>query len=119
MMRQKLLYQDMTAAFPWFADGGEGFIKDFLDVATGVRLDAGTPVCHQGDLCASLPLLLDGSARVYASGDTGREITLYRLARGDSCVLTASCILSARPFPASAICESGVRAVLVPSRLSC
>jgi CRP/FNR family transcriptional regulator len=78
-----------------------------------VRLEAGETICRQGTDCGHLALVLSGSARVLKLGESGREITLYRVGVGESCVLTASCILSRRPFPAYAVCESSVEAVLV------
>jgi len=69
----------------------------------------------EGDQCATLPLVLSGQARVYKSGEQGREITLYRLESGESCILTASCILAAHAFPAFAVTETEVDAVVIPS----
>jgi CRP/FNR family transcriptional regulator len=77
------------------------------------RLHRGETICRQGTTCGQLALLLSGNARVFKLGESGREITLYRVAPGESCVLTASCILSRRPFPAFAVCESPVEAILV------
>lgn len=115
MISDSLLDQDFRQTFPFLDAADPSFAARFQAAASLVRLEPGQPVCHQGDRCGVLPLVMEGSARIYKTGDSGREITLYRLARGDSCVLTASCILSARPFPASAICETPVRALAVPA----
>jgi len=80
-----------------------------------VRLARGEYICMEGTLCAHLALVLDGTARVYKSGAGGREITLYRVHPGESCILTTSCILSDRPFPAFAVAETAVEARVVPS----
>ena len=79
------------------------------------RLRAGQRICHEGDTCGFLPLLLEGRARVYKMAESGREITLYRIEPGESCVLTASCIMSEIPFPALAVTECEVEALLVPA----
>lgn len=81
--------------------------------AAPARLDAGTPVCREGDTCSALALVVEGSARVYKLAESGREITLYRVDPGHCCILTASCILSGRPFPANAVAETGLVAALV------
>jgi CRP/FNR family transcriptional regulator, anaerobic regulatory protein len=83
--------------------------------AMRMELPADTHICWEGDTCQNLALLLSGTVRVYKIGETGREITLYRLERHESCVLTASCILSQRPFPALAITETPVQAILIPA----
>jgi len=53
--------------------------------------------------------------RVYLVSREGREITLYRIQPGGSCVLTASCILGGSGFPALAEVEKEVLAWAVPA----
>ncbi|ADC63971.1 Crp/Fnr family transcriptional regulator [Allochromatium vinosum] len=103
----------LLETFAFLRAGSAGFQSEFFDQVMRVRLPAGQAVCQAGAQCAHLPLVLDGTARVYQLGENGREITLYRVHPGESCVLTASCLLSARPFPAFAVCESAVEAVVV------
>lgn len=51
-----------------------------------------------GASCLGMIYLLRGSVRVLMISEEGREITLFRLKRGDSCVLSASCVLSQITF---------------------
>ena len=54
---------------------------------------------HGGDKeCVGLILVKSGELRVYILSEEGRDVTLYRLAEGDSCVLSASCILNSITF---------------------
>ncbi len=91
------------------------FREAFFRCATLGRLPAGRYICHQGDECTQLALLVSGRVRVFKVAESGREITLYRIEGGDSCVLTASCILSAMRFPALAVSETPLEAVMVPA----
>jgi CRP/FNR family transcriptional regulator len=76
-------------------------------------------VFAEGGRASTLPLLLSGSILVYKTGKTGREITLYRLASGDSCTLTANAIINHQPFHANAVVEHAAEAVLVPEQVLC
>ena len=76
---------------------------------------AGQMICGQGDTCTHLALLLEGAVRVYKLGENGREITLYRIEAQESCIVTASCILSHEPFPAIAEVVQPARALLIPA----
>ena len=80
-----------------------------------VEMPAGLHICAERDACHQLALVLSGTARVYKLAESGREITLYRVSAGECCILTASCILSGRPFPAFAVSESPVAAALLPA----
>jgi len=97
----------LLETFAFLRAGSAGFQREVFDQVMRVRLPAGQAVCQAGAQCAHLPLVLDGTARVYQLGENGREITLYRVHPGESC------LLSARPFPAFAVCESAVEAVVV------
>lgn len=72
-------------------------------------------IAREGERCEHMTFLLDGGVRVYKTGGTGREITLYRLEPGESCILTVSSILSDQEFPAHAVTEGEVEALLVPA----
>jgi CRP/FNR family transcriptional regulator len=71
-------------------------------------------VFHAGDACQAFLLLLDGEVRVQLTSEGGREVTLYRIGPGGSCILTTSCLLSHEHYPAEAIAESDVEAVAIP-----
>ncbi|MGD1921427.1 MAG: Crp/Fnr family transcriptional regulator [Pleurocapsa sp.] len=88
---------------------------DLLNRGKSINLSAGEFICMEGDICHHLPLVISGSARVYKIGANGREITLYHLERGDSCIMTASCIISQKAFPAFAIAETEVEAFIIPA----
>ena len=76
---------------------------------------AGASIFWEGDTCSQLAVVVTGTVRVYKVGENGREITLYRVEGHESCILTASCILSRSRFPAFAVAETDVRAVLIPA----
>jgi CRP/FNR family transcriptional regulator len=106
----------LTQAFGFLAPAPKNdFSRRFAEAATAVRLEKGASVCQEGSVCSHLALVYEGTARVYKLGENGREITLYRIGPGESCILTASCILSSSPFPAFAECETMVRAAVVPA----
>ncbi len=114
MITGQPLINRITEVFPFLHNAEPDFIRHFFQRASKVSLPEGSLICNEGTECGSLPLLLEGRARVYKLSETGREITLYRLGVGESCILTASCILSDVPFPAFAVSETPIEAVAVP-----
>lgn len=78
-------------------------------------LPAGTVVFHDGAECHDYLLILAGTVRVQKTFDDGHEIVLYRIRAGESCVLTTSCLLAGERYPAQAVTESEVSAVLIPA----
>lgn len=53
---------------------------------------------HDGSECSGVILVRSGSLRLYMMSEEGKDITLYRLHRGDLCMLSASCVLNAVTF---------------------
>jgi CRP/FNR family transcriptional regulator len=79
-----------------------------------VKVSAGTTVFRPGQSADNLLLLLDGTVRVQQVSDTGREVFLYRVHAGESCVLTTACMLAFEDYSAEGIAETTVQAVAIP-----
>ncbi|MDE6930930.1 MAG: Crp/Fnr family transcriptional regulator, partial [Lachnospiraceae bacterium] len=47
---------------------------------------------HDGSECSGVILVRSGSLRLYMMSEEGKDITLYRLHKGDMCMLSASCV---------------------------
>jgi CRP/FNR family transcriptional regulator len=88
---------------------------EFRAAARRFALPAGKQVLAQGQACTALAFVREGSVRVYLIGEDGREITLYRVGPGESCVLTASCILGGTGFPALAVADRAASGCAVPA----
>jgi len=103
------------STFPFLQQGNTALQDAFFEAAQPRRLPAHQFMAMEGDPCHALPLVVRGQARVYTMGDQGREITLYRIVAGESCILTASCILGGQQFPAFARADDETEQLLVPS----
>jgi CRP/FNR family transcriptional regulator len=62
----------------------------------------------------NLLLVLTGSVRVQQVSENGREIVLYRVQPGESCVLTTACLLAHEDYSAEGIAETDAQAVAIP-----
>ncbi len=110
---QQTLKQLLTV-FP-FLDQTDEFLDRFLQVVTVTTAPKKYEVIRQGYPCYSLDLILEGSVRVYKLSESGREITLYRIGPGESCIVTASCIINNIRSPVLAETETPIKSVSIPS----
>ncbi len=115
MISPDQLLAHLYEAMPFLESADAALQQELIDRGQIATLPPGKFICMEGNACGALPIVLNGSARVFKTGETGREITLYRLGMGESCVLTASCILNDQDFPAFAVTEEEVTAFLIPS----
>lgn len=100
--------------FPLFGKAGHDVQAELFEHGNLAELPADQFICLEGNRCSGIPLVLGGRARVYKLSESGREITLYRVEPGESCILTASCIMSDVEFPAFAATETEVEAIVIP-----
>ena len=64
--------------------------------------------------CHGFPLVLSGSVRVLQQYPNGRELQLYRIKAGESCLLSGSCLLGSVDYVARGIAETDVELLIIP-----
>ena len=111
---KSILKDRLTTAVPELVDADDAILDRLLENAQVVKLDHDRFVSHAGDLCQAFLILPDGEVRVQHTAETGREVTLYRIGPGGSCILTTSCLLSNEHYPAEAVAESDIEALAIP-----
>lgn len=89
-------------------------IARYFDGYHDIRVPAGHSILHQGDECLNYFLLRSGSVRLFTRGSNGREVTLYHVRPDSMCVLTTSCLLGQRRFPAEAVAETDLSVRMMP-----
>ena len=91
--------------------------RAIMSKAREIAVPAGASVFHAGDVCRSYLFVLDGTVCVAKLAENGREIVLYRVGPGETCLLTTSCLLAKEHYPAEGRAETDVRAVAVAEDL--
>ena len=93
----------------------EPAVRDVLTRKSAVvTVREGSVIFGPGKSPENLLLLLEGRVRVQQVSEAGREIVLYRVEAGQSCVLTTACLLAHEGYSAEGIAETDVRAVAIP-----
>lgn len=69
---------------------------------------------HAGANCAGYLFIVTGTVKVRQFAENGREIVLYRIGGGETCILTATCMLGDNPYQAEGIAEEDTHIVALP-----
>lgn len=79
------------------------------------------PVLEPGDVayreewpCPNYVMCVDGRTRVFKLSDTARELLIYQVQSGGTCVLTTQCLLSGGNFPAESVAETRTMLAAIP-----
>ncbi|MGL5718156.1 MAG: Crp/Fnr family transcriptional regulator [Paraclostridium sp.] len=83
-------------------------IKDF---------DMDFAILNEGEQCLGFSLILKGIIRVYRISEKGKEVTLYKLSKGDTCYLSMSCMLSNKSYPAFAEVVESTKIAFIPNSI--
>jgi len=80
-----------------------------------VEAPIGTVGYREGGACGAYVMRLAGQSRVFKMSSSGREILLYRVNAGETCVITTTCLLGNSNYPASTVVEEAIRDVVIPA----
>lgn len=81
--------------------------------ARGMAVAAGTVLFDERQPCQGFPFVLSGGIRVVKLAANGRELPLYRVLPGESCIITSSCLLGHADYNARGVAESETRLALL------
>ncbi len=100
--------------FPTLASAPAEAIERIARTSIHRRVPAGTVMFSEHSPCSGYPLVLAGSIRVLQRYPNGRELQLYRVKPGESCLLSGSCLLGHASYAASGVAETEVELLIVP-----
>jgi len=101
-------------AFPHLMELSPQERASILDEMSAGVYPAGTVMIEQGRRCRGAALVLSGVIRVYKISEEGREITLYRVGCGETCILAVSCLLGGVDYPVIAEVEDDAEVAMLP-----
>lgn len=82
-----------------------------------VEVARGTTLFRPGDIAQGFAVVLAGRIEVFLTGPTGREILLYAVEPGSSCVLTTLALLGSDAYAGEALTSRDTRLVIIPRAL--
>lgn len=118
-MTMEAIHHDLENAFPFIKALAKDERQQLFAQCRHSVIPAGTIIMNEDIKCSGVTLIVNGLVRIYKLSDEGREITLYRIGRGETCVLTVACLLGSGtiPYPVSAVTEHDTLMVIVPLEL--
>ena len=104
----------LRTLFPALADAAPATVARILEHGIQRKIRAGTTLFDAHTPCAGFPLVLSGTVKVLQRYPNGRELPLYRVRAGESCLLSGSCLLGHSDYTATGIAETDVELIVLP-----
>ncbi|MFB9845530.1 Crp/Fnr family transcriptional regulator [Mucilaginibacter ginsenosidivorans] len=89
--------------------------REIMEHATFITAAAGEVIIREGQYLKVLPLVISGSLRVSQQSD-GREILLYYVQPGETCIMSLSSCFFNVESPSTAIADTQTGILCVPTR---
>lgn len=109
-----MMIEDWTERFQGTRNLPEAVRGRLRHLSRIIRLKKDSEVFGPENVPDSLFFLYEGTVRVSQTSEAGREIVLYRVIAGESCVLTTACMLAEEAYNAEGIAETDVTAIILP-----
>jgi CRP/FNR family transcriptional regulator len=104
----------LRARYPMIAALSPAACTTLLAAVRWMRVPAGSLLFDDRQPCAGFPFIVDGSVRVTKCAANGRELPLYRVAAGETCIISSSCLLGHDDYNARGVAETDTTLVLLP-----
>ncbi|HSN51680.1 MAG TPA: Crp/Fnr family transcriptional regulator [Woeseiaceae bacterium] len=102
--RQRRLHE-VLQHYGFYQNSGPSQRLDLLAAAHPVTADDGQLMLEAGYPCRDIVFVGTGRLRVYLTGESGREVTLYHVRRGESCpVNLGAAVMGTGAFASAAAC---------------
>ena len=111
------LAQALLALYPALRSLTTAQLAALCSAAAVRTLPVGTQLFSERQDCMGFPLILAGTIKVVKSTASGREMLLYRVEPGGSCIITSSCLLGHSPYSARGIAETALSLLVLPNAL--
>jgi CRP/FNR family transcriptional regulator len=106
--------EQLLSLYPALSQLSPDDLAALLRPEAAMRLPAGTRLFAETQPCGGFPLVVAGSIKVVKAAANGREMLLYRVEPGDSCIISSSCLLGHTPYTARGETETEVTLLVVP-----
>ena len=109
--------EPLVALYPVLAKLPSGLLRRICDTLQILSIPSGTVVFDEHQACRGFPFVLGGAIRVAKLSAGGRELPLYRVLAGESCIITSSCLLGHADYNARGVAEGPTTLALLSREL--
>ena len=105
---------ELAQRYPMLAELPASARDTAMARAQWLKVPAGTVLFDDHQACDGFPFVVNGAIRVIKASPNGRELPLYRVTPGETCVISSSCLLGQADYNARGIAESDTELVMLP-----
>jgi CRP/FNR family transcriptional regulator len=90
-------------------------LQSQIDQLALLEIDKGNIILKEDTYIKQIPLVISGNIKVRKLDETGKELVLYHIEPGESCVLSITSCLNNNQSKAEAITEADTKMIIIPA----
>lgn len=90
------------------------FIQELFQYGELKHFLAGDVIMDYGKYVRMMPIILEGTVKVFRKDDKGKEILLYYLSENESCSMAYGCCITAKKSEVKAVAEDDGKLLAIP-----
>ena len=106
--------ETLIASLPCWDKLSENEQQMILSSSFIQHMKKGTLTHHNSGQCSGIEVIKEGRVRVFITSPNGNEITLYRLLTGDTCILSAACMIKSLSLDINMEFEEETDVIIIP-----
>ena len=91
-------------------------LSEMQDIAMPKKISETVTLLHPGDSIQGIPLVLSGNIRVIRNDPSGKEILLYHIAPGETCIMSVFACKNDTPSEIWAVADAYTELLFIPSK---
>ncbi len=91
-------------------------LAEMLEVSPVMHFKEGDVIIDYGKYVRMMPIVLEGTIKVFRLDEKGNEILLYYLSSSETCSMAYSCCVEAKKSEIKAIAEEDVELIAIPHK---
>ena len=86
-----------------------------IELIKEIEIGKGEIILKENAYIKEIPLVIEGKIKVRKTDENGKELTLYHIEPGESCILSITSCMNDKQSNAEAITESSTKLVIIPA----
>lgn len=107
--------KELLELYPILSELDQQLLDQSLSKARIITVKQGTRMFSESDPCNTFPFVLSGKVRVFKESLNGRELSLYTVESGDTCIVSTGCLLSHEGYTASSLVKEDTELLMMSS----
>jgi len=105
--------KELFRLYPVLSGVNQELLDRSLSGAKLITLKKGTLIFDELQPCNTFPFILSGKIRIFKQSINGRELSLYTVESGDTCIVTTGCLLGNEVYNASGMVKKDTDLIML------